>query len=635
MTNRLKNILVLIATGPIVAWALLSVQARAENLAQVYQDAVKNDMTLQAAYYNLKQSAEQTPQAWAELLPTINATGAWSYNELTGRNFINGIVTNEDTGAEVLSYGASLKQTVFDFSAFRGLSAAHDFVKSAYATYAYAQQTLMYQVFDAYFKVLFEEDNLRYAESNKEALYENYRQADESFKVGVKTKTDMYQAKAAYESAVSQYIAAKNEVSNAFEALRIITGKRYKKLTPLSPNFKFTHPEPVSITQWVNAAKKNNWDVKSAYYTMEYARDVAKAQWGQHFPRLDLVGQYQKNRTNAVSGPSEGDLQRNSNLGAGLDLTVPILQGGEINSKVREFEAKYQQYAADYKNTDRNAEQSARTNYLQIVTSASQIVADRHTIVSDKLALEGIIEGYRVGTETMLNILDSQQQLYSDLDQYAQDQYNYFVALALLKQSAATLSDRDIVSINSWLTYQGQNQAIDYVANISDVYRMKPDDQISDTDSAAGLPSSLTNHGNANDSLDDQLPANSDHHIGADANQPNRDSDHSIGHGADKANANTSSVDATANIPQPTAIESDNIPQPSSGQDNSIPTPSDSGMSGDAGNNSYSSATSDQDQMDRQVNKSSSDQGGDAGNDDATLSHSHSATTSNADQPGS
>jgi outer membrane protein len=59
---------------------------------------------------------------------------------------------------------------------------------------------------------------------------------------------------------------------------------------------------------------------------------------------------------------------------------------------------------------------------------------------------------YRVGTETLVDVLNQQQKVFQAQTQYATDRYAFVNNILALKQAAGTLSFDDLCAINAWLT---------------------------------------------------------------------------------------------------------------------------------------------------------------------------------------
>ena len=88
----------------------------------------------------------------------------------------------------------------------------------------------------AFFGVLEAREILRYTVAEKRALWSEYQRVDQSYKVGLKTLTDVSNAKADYDGSVALYVKAKNNLENSKEDLRVITGELYQNLDWLKKN---------------------------------------------------------------------------------------------------------------------------------------------------------------------------------------------------------------------------------------------------------------------------------------------------------------------------------------------------------------------------------------------------------------
>lgn len=441
-------------SASIISGIAISTLAPAQNLLQVYHDALANDPSYANAVATAKEAAQATPQAFAALLPAINFTGSAGLARTTTDGSLSTPTPNSTATTRSIGYEIDLAQPLFNFSAWAGLAVAHNSVKAAYATLSAAQQNLMQRTSSAFFQVLTDKALLSFALAQKNALNQSYRQAKDEFEVGTSTITDVDQAKAAYEGAVSSYIAAENTLATDKEALSAITGVRYKTLTPLGEVFPLVHPVPDDINDWVSIALKQNWAIVASRYNMFAAKDAIHAQWGQHLPSLGADVNYQSATTHLNGGSS----QTIKGPAASLALTFPVFNAGVgpsslVNSVVKQYVAKYEESQANFTLTARTQIQNTRQFFLSVSYGVSQVNADRNTVIADLSALKSTQAGYQVGTQTMMDVLTAEQTLYQGLSTYATARYAYVNSVIALKAAAGTLDTEDLESINSWLNY--------------------------------------------------------------------------------------------------------------------------------------------------------------------------------------
>jgi outer membrane protein len=86
-----------------------------------------------------------------------------------------------------------------------------------------------------------------------------------------------------------------------------------------------------------------------------------------------------------------------------------------------------------------------------VVAGISRINALKQAVVSSQSALEATEAGFEVGTRTIVDVLQSQRDLFRAKRDYSRSRYVYLVQTLQLKQAAGILNIADIEAINGWL----------------------------------------------------------------------------------------------------------------------------------------------------------------------------------------
>ncbi|MDH5226485.1 MAG: TolC family protein, partial [Gammaproteobacteria bacterium] len=295
----------------IAAALAAAVPVRAENLLEVYADAVRSDPLVREAEARRSAALEAKPQARALLLPQVNVAGQLytanadgestfpQVNPTTGNIVTVGNKSTTDV-SQYWDYRAELTQTIFRWDQWQTLKRADASVAVAEANYRAAQQDLLVRVAQAYFDVLAAEDTLGAAEATLEALTRQLEQADKRFEVGLIAITDVQEARAAHDNARAGVIAAKRAVATAQEVLREITDKDYQSLVKPAEAMPLDKPDPLDEQAWVDLALRDNLNVIAARLGSEVASaDVRIAQAG-HLPSVDLFAQYSEDSRDAT-----------------------------------------------------------------------------------------------------------------------------------------------------------------------------------------------------------------------------------------------------------------------------------------------------------------------------------------------
>ena len=422
------------------------------DLIQVYQQALVSDALYQQAIAQRLYDKQGVPINVSALLPTLalQFTPSISKSQFTGATLEP---SSNTTKQNVLNL--SLTQTVFNMAQYMAVAGATSISKQADAILNTATQDLMTRVASAYFTILQDEDNLAFSEAAKTFYGKQLEQVKQQYQVGLKTVTDVYTARASFESASANYIAAENLLANDKENLRVITGVYYPKLAKLSNHFPLASPQPADIEAWVKKTTQQNWAIKASQYSADAALQTVKQQFSGNYPSVNVVGAYTNtfmDNTGNSSLVAQGS-SREKDRSVTLNLNVPIFQGGYVTATTQQAQYGYQKALQSLEQTTRSAINSTRQSYLNVIAGISQIGADQQAIKSSISSLKGLEASYQVGTGTLVDVLNQRQSLLNNEKNYAEDRYGYINNLLTLKKAAGTLSTNDLQAINSWLVY--------------------------------------------------------------------------------------------------------------------------------------------------------------------------------------
>ncbi len=444
MTRRLFALAAAAALGLAVAAG----PAAAEDLLQIYRDAQGADPGIAAAKAQWQATQEKVPQARAGLLPNVTASGNVSLNDGDAT-----IKTDPqiDINRNFHQYNAivSASQPLFRYQNWVLLDQARQQVTQAEYILGVAQQDLIIRVAVAYFDILLAQFNIELAETQKKAVVEQLAQAKRNFEVGVATITDTNEAQAKYDAIVAQEITVRQEYDNRVTALRAIIGRYPKELKKLGGGLQPSLPVPAAADFWVEKALKENLNVRIADASFEVAKlEVDRARAG-HYPTVDLVGSVTAQGSNgAVTSTVASDYRLGT---VGLQLNIPIYQGGFTDSRVREAIALQEKARQDLETARRIALFQAQTGFSGVTSAVASVKAFEQAVVSAESALASNILGQEVGIRTNLDVLNVQQNVFSTRRDLAQAYFNYLIGILRLKTAVGTLGVEDLEEINRQL----------------------------------------------------------------------------------------------------------------------------------------------------------------------------------------
>jgi outer membrane protein len=465
---------------PLLLAALVLVaapRAEATGLLDAYRDALRSDPALREAASNRLAALEARPQARAALLPQLEGTGSYEYQDRSGTQTIqqrdaNGdiitLTTRFEQDVEPLrQWQLRVTQTLFRWDQWVALRQSDKQMAQAEAEFRAAEQDLMARVSQRYFDILGARATLMAAEAAKEAIGRQLEQAEKRFEVGLSAITDVQEAQASFDSATAGVIDAKRALAVARESLREITGEYYADLADAGTDTPLVAPEPLDVEEWVRTAISRNLNLEAARLAAEISRDNIEVSRSGHYPALELFAARSNSDTTAqrrdrlLAPPgqpqtpqtpfrdADSDLWQDS---VGVQVRVPIYSGGAVASRVREATYLHQSSQNRLERIARETERQTRAAFLSVNAEISRTEALAQAVQSSETALRATEAGFEVGTRTTVDVLQSRRQLFEAQRDYANSRYTYLVAALFLKQAAGILREADIEEIDSWLT---------------------------------------------------------------------------------------------------------------------------------------------------------------------------------------
>ncbi|MGB0895654.1 MAG: outer membrane channel protein TolC [Parashewanella sp.] len=420
-----------------LALAASSTAAYADNLMQIYQQALTNDPVVLQAKAQRDSMYAKIDETRAGLLPSIS--GSVGYNKNWGNS--------SDYTSKGGTAGIRLTQSLYDHKVWIGLDVAEKAASQADSGYAGALQQLMIRVTSAYFDVLSAKDNYEFKKAEKRAIKRQLEQTQQRFNVGLTAITDVHEAQAQFDLASASEILAQNTLENSYEALREITGIDHLNIDDLdTKRFSAQIPAPTSSKEWLTIAENSSVQLTSDRLAKDIAKENISATEAGHMPTLTLNGGYNK-------GFSADDtpLGNNEAKQVGITLSVPIFQGFAVTSQVKQAQYSYVQASQKLEQTHRAVVKNVRNNFNNVKASISSIKAYEQSVVSSESALKATQAGFEVGTRTIVDVLNRTRDLYDSKRQLSDARYGYIKSIMALKQAAGTLSEDDIMSINNGL----------------------------------------------------------------------------------------------------------------------------------------------------------------------------------------
>ncbi|MFL6697433.1 MAG: TolC family outer membrane protein [Vitreoscilla sp.] len=413
--------------------------ARADDLLDVWREALANDPVLAAADAARLGVHDLADLARAALLPQASAAAA--------------IGRERDTGAALPAASAhttdvtlGLSQVVFDAGLWSQLKAAHLNADAQDASFEAARQTLCLRVATAYFDALLAADILASVQANEDAFAQQVEHSQQRYQAGLDAQVDVDQSRAYQALAHGNTIAARQALVDAQAAVAEITGSTPASLKTLRDDLPLVPPAPADPQAWVATALQGNPALWAASRSVESAESSIAAARAGHLPSLS-AGLNLGRPTGTPYGDTSGRLTNT----AVLTLNVPLFAGGATQARVNQA-VHSREGARDSLETQRRAiERATKAAYGSVVTGIGQVQSTRDAVATAQASLAATRVGREVGNRTQTDVLNAIQTLAQAEAAYAQARHQFILGRLQLQQVAGALTQADLANVNALL----------------------------------------------------------------------------------------------------------------------------------------------------------------------------------------
>ena len=419
--------------------ALAGAGASAQSLTEALATAYTTNPALLAGRSELRAQNELVPQALSGWRPTISGTAS------TGGRWADSRIGTRDSNPR--SIGLDLSQPVYRGGrTVASTRQAENLVLAQRARLVGVEENVLLNAATAYMDVVRDEAVLELNINNEQVLARQLAAARDRFEVGEITRTDVAQSEARLAGATAGRITGEG----ALAASRA----RYVEVIGDAPGTLETPPIvtslPGSLEEAIEVASAANPDVVAADYVERAARDGVDVVFGELLPsvsvRTTLLDEHD------ASPFSDTGEEKTATVEA--QITVPLYQAGDVASRVREAKKRASQRRLEMAQQRRTASQIATTAWEALSTARAQITSFQAQVRSDEIALEGVREEAQVGSRTVLDVLDAEQELLDARVNLVRAKRDEIVAGFQILQAVGNLTARDLNLPVEYYDYQ-------------------------------------------------------------------------------------------------------------------------------------------------------------------------------------
>jgi len=409
-----------------LGWLFISATLQAQEIkpitkAEVLTKVLEENTSLKISEQEFLKARAEYRQTNSVFLPSVNAShsGIATTNPLMafGTKLNQGILTPEDFNPDLLNNPNEvtgfatkfeIQQPLINLDGFYQRKAAKNKMDAVALQSLRTKDYLTFEVEKAYMQLQLAYKAVEVLEKTEEAVLENKKIAENSFKQGYLQRADVLSVDVRVSEVQNQLQSAKSAVQNASDYLKFLMNE--KEVATLIPSDSLTI-EAISVKNTTTLSEERT-DIRAMQLTTEAYASLYKANKMAFLPRLNAFGSYELYDQNLFQGSASGYL-------VGAQLNWNLFDGYKNVGKTQQSKAQHDQSLLEY-------EQYVSQSNLDL-NKAKRMVSDaENKLKITSLAVDQSKESLRIRTNRFKEGLEKTTDLLLAESQYAQKQLQYY-----------------------------------------------------------------------------------------------------------------------------------------------------------------------------------------------------------------
>lgn len=393
--------------------------AHADTLADALAAAYANNPDIAAQRAVVRQFDESVPQALSAARPQVSPSASYTQQLSSGFG---------DQG-RLFQGGVTISQPLFRGGRTRSsVAAGEQRIYAARARLRQAENQVLVNVVTAYADVLRTRELVKLNQNQVRVLETELRASRDRFEVGDLTRTDVAQSQARLSLAQANLVAARGQQVAAEQAYLRQVGRPPVNLQPIPA----LPPLPRDVPTALDAARADSPSLLAARFDEGAARYDVRTIEGERLPTVSVSasGLYQdfSGGQRNVGGNIGGFGGSGFNPQIGASVSLPLFTGGNIGSRTRQAQARQSQLLETITATDRQVVEGVTNSFEGVITARGVRDAALVQIEATALAAEGTRQEQQVGSRTVIEVLNAEQELLNARTNLVQAERDLVVA---------------------------------------------------------------------------------------------------------------------------------------------------------------------------------------------------------------
>ncbi len=404
-----------------------------QTLYDTLAKAYNTSPLLKSHRFKLEAINEELAKALSENRPQVNFYGSVGSDETTTIN-TSGLESKRNNNPKSITL--EIQQNLYDFGRNNSLiNIADNSIFAQRADLRNQEQEILLEASIIYLALLASTEINKLAKNNLLLLQKHYQATNDRFKLGEATSTDLSLAKARYLRARSDEIKSRGDIEKE--------RSKYFSLIGIEAPNKLDFPIikiaiPNNLRDITKETLQSNPKIIASGFRKKLSFVKISSAASELLPTLDLNLSAQ----NAWAPNTFFDEYENYKVE--FNFKLPLYSGGYNYSNVRQKKKEAMQSSKILDYNIRKALKEVEILWIELNSLEAQIVSINSTIKANEMAVEGVKKEYEVGSRTLLDVLDAEQELLEEKVGVIKVKRDKFVTIFNIMAYIGKLSSTDL-----------------------------------------------------------------------------------------------------------------------------------------------------------------------------------------------
>lgn len=403
--------------------------------------ALEKNIQLQQNKLSLQSTEVDVKSAKAELFPSLSFS--------TGHNLVNRpnqessatvsgteIITSNSSTTYNGSYSLNAQWTVWNGGQrLNNIKQQKKNMEIANLTVAETENMLQEEITKLFVQILYANESVEINKNTLEVSETTYKRAQELFKEGSLSKSDVAQLEAQASNDRYQLVTSESSLRNyklQLKQLLELDGTEEMVLELPELNDQNVMAELPSQADVYNYAITSRPEIQSSKLSIDNAKLSIKSAKAGYLPTISLSASVSSMTNNASTQNWAQQMKYGWNNMIGINLSIPIFNNRQTKSAVQKAQINYSTSQLDLANKQKELYSTIETLWLDALNAQQQYAAADSKLKSSQTSFDMVNEQFNLGMKNTVELLTEKNNLLSAQQQRIQAKYMAILNRTLL-----------------------------------------------------------------------------------------------------------------------------------------------------------------------------------------------------------